>query len=76
MQHYISKEVVCPFYAQETDIAILHNEGVSKGNRVHLSFGGKSTLIKHRDLYCKSIKRYSVCPIYKMLSEKYGDGHG
>lgn len=76
MQHYIAKEIVCPFYAQESETVIFHNEGASPLSRVNLSFKGKRSMLMHRDLYCKSLKRYADCPVYKMLAAKYGDEHG
>jgi hypothetical protein len=76
MQHYIAKEIVCPFYAQESETVIFHNEGAIPLSRVNLSFMGKKSMLTHRDLYCKSLQRYMVCPVYKMLAAKYGEGDG
>lgn len=72
MQHYVSKEVACPFYSQEDSIRIYHIEGISKGNRVHISFGARDRLKLHKKLYCNSVTDHQRCPIYKLLAEKYG----
>lgn len=76
MHHYVSKGVVCPFYAQESEIVIYHGEGVSKGNCVHLSFRGRERLQSHKTIYCTSMEGYPHCPIYQMLAAKYDDDNG
>lgn len=72
MQHYVSKYVVCPFYSQEDSIRIYHIEGISKGNRVHISFNGNTKLKQHRERYCESIEGCKECPLYMLLNQKYG----
>ena len=72
MQHYVSKEVACPFYSQEDSIRIYHIEGIYKGNRVHISFNGRDRLKLHKKRFCDSLPAYKECPIYKLLNEKYG----
>ena len=72
MQHYVSKEVVCPFYSQEDSIRIYHIEGIYKGNRVHISFNSNEKMKRHRERYCSSLSGCQECAIYKLLEQKYG----
>lgn len=75
MQYYVSTEVICPFYAKEDAAGRLyHTEGISKGNRVNLSFNSARKLHRHEELYCRSMEHYTECPIYKLLNQKYGCG--
>ena len=73
MQHYVSKEVACPFYSQEDAIRIYHIEGIYKGNRVHISFNSNEKMKRHKERDCNSVCACRECPLYQLLERKWGD---
>lgn len=72
MQHYISKEVVCPFYKQE-DATKLFCEGYCKSCSLQTSFTRREQLQLHKERHCNSFKGYPNCPIYPVIAKQYDE---
>lgn len=70
MQHYISKEVVCPFYKQE-DAAKIFCEGFCKSCSLQTSFTRRELLQMHKERHCNSFKGYPECPLYSVINKQY-----
>lgn len=70
MQHYVSKEVVCPFYHKE-DGARIFCEGFCKSCNLQISFRRRDQLITHKDTHCNNFKGYKKCPLYPIINKQY-----
>ena len=70
MQHYVSKEVVCPFYKQEEATKIFC-EGFCKTTSLQTSFTRNEHLITHKERHCNSFKGYPLCPLYSIINKQY-----
>ena len=70
MQGYVAKEVVCPFYKQETPTKI-RCEGFSKACSLQTSFSCNEKLVMHKARYCNSIRDYHRCPLYPVIYGQY-----
>ena len=70
MQHYVSKEVVCPFYHKEVDNRIFC-EGFCNTCSMQITFNRRDQLITHKDTHCNSFKGYKRCPLFPVINKQY-----
>lgn len=70
MQHYVAKEVVCPFYHQE-DSTRIRCEGFCSTTSLQTSFKFREQLISHKARHCNDIKGYMKCPLYGVINKQY-----
>lgn len=70
MQHYVAKEVVCPFYHKEEATKILC-EGFCSTTSLQTSFKQREQLITHKERHCNSFKGYRLCPLYSVINRQY-----
>ena len=70
MKHYVSTEVVCPFYTQEQALRI-HCEGITAGSSIQVSFYKEFLKKLHRRNYCCKTSNYEKCPLYEAIAKQY-----
>lgn len=72
MQHYVAKEVVCPFYRREdTAVNKIFCEGFCTTCSIQLTFKGKAQLTTHKETHCNSFEGYKRCPLYPVINKQY-----
>ncbi|MBP3555766.1 MAG: hypothetical protein J6K63_09000 [Clostridia bacterium] len=70
MSNFLDKYVACPFYFKQEGRKI-YCDGFEQGVRIHLSFGNKILMNKHKSQYCHSVKGCEKCPIYPVIEKRY-----
>ena len=70
MQGYVAKEVVCPFYKQETPTKI-RCEGYCKTTSLQTSFEHRAHLVAHKQRHCNSFVGFPKCPLYALIMKQY-----
>lgn len=71
MRNYVSKEVTCPFYSQESELTI-HCEGaVPAATSTRTTFGSRRSFMLHKHRFCNEIDRNAHCPIFNAINSKY-----
>jgi hypothetical protein len=71
LKHYVSKEVTCPFYTQETPLTIYCEGAVPDATSTKTTFGSRRGLITHKHNFCNMIHSNADCPIYRSINLKY-----
>lgn len=72
MQHYVSNNVVCPFYHKEdAEGRKIFCEGFCKGNSLQISFKKIDQLMVHKDTHCNSMEGYKRCPLFPIINKQY-----
>lgn len=70
LKHYVSKEVVCPFYRQEDGLR-LYCEGFDPCCSLQVSFSGRDVMRSHKHRHCNSFRGYPECPLYPAINGQY-----
>jgi len=65
--------VKCPFFhADEAGMMkAIYCEGTAKNTNVRQTFDTNESLKKWEDKYCKDIRNYHACPLFKLVIAKY-----
>ena len=67
---FTQADVLCPFYMTDTDRPYnIKCEGISKVNRLYLSFPHKKDKDAHMKKYCTEC--YKQCRLFKTIYEQY-----
>ena len=69
-QQWRAKFVKCPYYHRHENNKICC-EGLSGGNTIHLVYEDEKERRKYMEEYCESIKWCRLCPIHRLLDDKY-----
>lgn len=67
-KHYITKDVVCPFYKYDAP-QMIYCEGVQDNTALHLAFDSKQGKKTYMCSLCKD--KWKGCMIAQMLNRKY-----
>ena len=76
LRGYLDSDTLCPFYLSDNynkdKSQSIECESPFKGCKNSSIFASKTAKLTHKKYVCNSTA-YKVCPIYKMLMEKYDD---
>ena len=65
-----AKFVKCPYYHRHDSNKICC-EGLSNGNTINLVYEDSKERKRYMTEYCESIKWCRLCPIHRLLDDKY-----
>jgi hypothetical protein len=71
LRHYVSKEVECPFYSQEENLAIYCEGAIPGAISTKTIFRSNRDLILHKHNHCNDFLCSNNCPIYRACNAKY-----
>lgn len=71
MRNYLSNEVTCPFYSQESPITIQCEGAVPDATSTKTTFRSHRSLALHKHRFCNQIDSNANCPIFNAINSKY-----